>query len=56
MMSEKLRLRTQNVKSTEQLIVDIQSLIVTIELLRIRIALHLLSLEVPPQRGGTSSK
>jgi hypothetical protein len=53
-MSEEPTFETENVTDTEQLIADIEALISRIKLLRIHIAMYLLSTEVYPQRGETS--
>jgi hypothetical protein len=55
-MSEKLRFRIQNIRNIEQLIVDLETLIATIELLRISIGCHLLCSEVPSLWEGTSER
>ncbi len=55
-MSKQSRLRIQNIRTIEQLIVDLETLIATIELLRISIGCYLLRSEVPSQREGTSER
>jgi hypothetical protein len=50
-MSEEPTFETENVTDTEQLIADIEALISRIKLLRIHIAMYLLSSEVSPQGG-----
>jgi len=53
-MSEEPTFETENVTDTEQLIADIEALISRIKLLRIHIAMYLLSTEVSPLWGETS--
>lgn len=53
-MQEEQTFPTEDARDTERLIEDIKVLIDRIRLLRIEIALYLLSSEVSPQRGETS--
>ncbi len=54
-MNEEPAYKAENVRDTEQLIKDIETVISRIKLLRIRIALYLLLTEVSPPLGGETS-
>jgi hypothetical protein len=55
-MNEKPIAKTGNVRDTEQLLRDIQTLLARIKFLRAKIALYLLLTEDSPQRGESSDR